>query len=406
MNLLDVAWRNVQRNTRRSVLSGVAIAVASMTMVLMFALVGGITQDMAQNIQDWVTGTVRVRHPAYEEAQVLNPLHLNLTDSAALVARLEADPAVSAVVPRISFGAALHRNGRNHKALGLGVDLAREEGFLGLSGLVTEGRLPEAGRQEALLGRSLAGELGLSLGDRFTLMTTTSQRSTNAMTFTVAGLADFKMPMYTSSLVLLPLDRVQRFLSLDDRSLEILVKTQPGTDLGALTRRWNGAWGSQTVEFRAWTEIPTTYSFVRFAETAYNFMGVLFFLLAASVIINTMMMVVFERRKEIGTLAALGMPPLRLIGLFLTEALLISGTGSLVGVLVGLAIGLPLQAIGIDFGAMMQGVDIEFSSILYPKVDFAVAAWTWILSMLVAGGASLIPSRLAAQVAPVVAMKE
>src|SRR6056297_1527154 len=97
MKLLNVAWRNIGRNRRRSVLSLSAIAVAAMAITLLFALLAGMEADLSSNLINHYNGEVRVRHESYGEYERFNPLHLRVEDADRAVEALQTVTEVEAI---------------------------------------------------------------------------------------------------------------------------------------------------------------------------------------------------------------------------------------------------------------------------------------------------------------------
>jgi putative ABC transport system permease protein len=131
----------------------------------------------------------------------------------------------------------------------------------------------------------------------------------------------------------------------------------------------------------------------------------MFFLLGSTVIINTTMMVVFERRKEIGTIAAMGMTGPEIVRLFFLEAFFISVLGSLLGVLAGIGLTIPLSRVGLDFSDSMGGVDFQLSPVFYPMLNLRSTVFVFFYSTIVASAASFFPSKKASSVNPIEALR-
>ena len=184
MKVSKIAFRNIKRNKRRSILSGSAIAVATMVIVLMFSLINGMLIDIEWNVTSYVTGHVRVRNIEYDKNEMFNPLHLNISGAEQRIREIDAIPEVSIVAPRITFPGIVYRGENSYKMQGVGADLAKELEFQNLAEHVVEGRIPEAGKNEVLMGFGLAGNMDLTIGDKFTVLTNTVYRGSNGMTFT------------------------------------------------------------------------------------------------------------------------------------------------------------------------------------------------------------------------------
>jgi putative ABC transport system permease protein len=133
--------------------------------------------------------------------------------------------------------------------------------------------------------------------------------------------------------------------------------------------------------------------------------ALVFFLLASTVIINTTMMVIFERMREIGTVAAMGMTPQEIVRLFFLEAFYIGAIAAFVGVVLGIAVTIPLSKTGIDLTQSMGGVDLEINPVIYPRLNIRSTVFVFFYSTAIASLASFIPSRRAAKIEPVEALR-
>jgi putative ABC transport system permease protein len=147
------------------------------------------------------------------------------------------------------------------------------------------------------------------------------------------------------------------------------------------------------------------YGMIRYAQNIYDIFALIFFLLASTVIVNTTMMVIYERMREIGTVAAMGMTPREIVRLFFLEAFYIGAIASFIGVLIGVAITIPLARTGINVGAITEGVDMELSSIIYPQLNIRSTVFVFLYATVIASLASFIPSRKAAKIEPVEALR-
>ncbi len=408
MKLGKIAWRNIRRNTRRSILSMSAVAIAAMTFVFLFSMIEGMKQDVAYNLQTFVTGEVRIRHSEFEKYKHLNPLHLGIEDYTEVTARLEGMDAVASISPRIKFPTAIYKEGNTYRAQGQGVDFEREAEYQEIAQYVVKGRLPRNGENEVLVASGLAKEMNLDIGDNFTLLTQTRGRGMNAITFKITGLSHYDFDGLNSSFFQAPIDRVQYFLRMDNSVSEILMKLKDGYSAEEFAARLDSelpGWGRPQLEARMWKDISQTYSFVMMADAIYFIIALMFFLLGSTVIVNTMMMTIYERRKEIGTISAMGMTGPEVVRLFFLEAFYIAVIGSFTGVLLGIGFTYPTTIYGLGFSEAMQGVDFEMSTVLKPVLNLKSTIFVFIYSTFIASVASFIPSRKSAKIEPVEALR-
>jgi putative ABC transport system permease protein len=408
MKLTVIAFRNIRRNRRRSLLSGSAIALATMFITLMFSVLAGMMNDYRANVVRYVTGHVRIRNAEYDRNEELNPLHLSISGYQEVAARLEREEGVRVAAPRIRLHTALYRDEEVHGGVGLGLDFARERELMRVEESLEQGRIPAAGRQEMLLSAGLAEELGVMVGDRLTLLAKNKYLGLSGMTFAVTGIVRFPVAVFNDSFFLLPIDTAGRFLKMSGEATELLVLLDdPGQAEGFAARAdaLLQEMGRTSARARPWTGIGRLYSFVQLAGTAYDFIALVFFILGSTVIVSTTMMVIYERMREIGTVAAMGMTPGEIVRLFFLEALFIAVMAAAAGSLAGIAITIPLTRTGVDLSGPMQGMSFEVSSVLHPQLNLRSTLFVFLFSVAISSLASFIPSRRAARIEPVDALR-
>lgn len=407
MKLGTIAFRNMKRNIRRTALSVTATAIAAMCFVFLFSILVGLKQDMRYNLQSYYSGEVRIRNPEFDRYEQLNPLFFDIPDAMVRVDAIQSAFPEVLISPRITFPAAIYTEEENIPSMGVAVDMEREQAFQSLEELVVAGRVPRMGENELLLTPGLLEDAGLEVGDTVTMFAQTRGRGSNGFSMEVVGVVKYPVSALNKSYFVAPLDRLQYFLRMGDGVTEVLVKTGDNRSL-ELERALNAMierddWGE--VHATSWLNIDSTYSMLAMADISYTIMAMIFFLLGATVIINTTMMVIFERTREIGTIAAMGMTGRQILLLFFLEALFIVIIGSLVGVAVGSGITYQVGKVGIDFGVAMDDIDWEFSPVFYPVLTWATVIRVFIFSTLVAGLAALFSTRRAAKINPIEALR-
>jgi putative ABC transport system permease protein len=228
----------------------------------------------------------------------------------------------------------------------------------------------------------------------------------NGVTLTVTGLLDIPVGGLNSLVFVTPIGKAGDWLQMDGAYLEILALTKPGTDLGALTERLNATVRPRGLEASNWTQSSAVYVMVQVVEGIINIIAVMFILLGSAVVINTTMMVVFERRREIGALGAMGMNAFELVRLFLIEAIILAVLGAGGGTLIGVALASLFAWTGLDLSVLMAGINIEFPTVLHPVLDLRSVAGSLLMIIALSSLASLLPSWMAARIQPVDALRD
>jgi putative ABC transport system permease protein len=538
MKLRNIAFRNVLRNTRRSVLSGVAIAIAAMMITVLLSLYAGIGKDMKENVFSYFTGHIRIRHNRYNDNEELIPLQFGVDDYKTIMARTERIDMVKAVTPRIQFGTALYgsprlyindikdwnkflsllksgdgpvfgflkerylyvrerlasrgteipdldrmdadtdniqsgellfglnealeryivydpqrssgivlseetrqyiqrhiafeekilfnrlfledalpdlimenpREGKMIIGMGMGMDFEKDKAFINLGERIESGVLPETGKEakEMVLTSGLAEKLNATVGDRITLSTKTKYQGMNGITLVVTGIVKLPIAMFNSRGFYIPIDTAQKLLKMENTATDILVLLKNEANIKKTVPLINAIISEAhlaDVEARPWTTIDMYPAYITLIDFVGYYMGLFFFLLGSTVIITTTMMVIYERMREIGTVAAMGMTGGQIVKLFFLESFFIGAIASFAGVLLGSGIAIPLSIFGMDWTKAFETIDFAMSGIMKPAWNIGMAIGIFIYSTAVASFASFIPSRKAAKIQPVEALR-
>lgn len=429
MKLYRIAFRNVRRHRVRSLLSGSAISIAALSIVMLFALLAGMLDDMENNIKTYASGDVRIRTALYEADEMIDPMSAPVLGAGALLDQIDAMEEVEVAVPRITLNTVFQSDGVDHVALTTAVDFDRElefqqldEFLLGIDG----GQLPEAGSSEMVMTRRIAEDIGLveQTGDRFDKKNGAGYRYTGenrkatayfmmnsgmqAKTLELAEIVHFPVGSLNGPALMMPIDTARKNLRRGDLASEILIRLKKGSDAELFTEKLEAMLAEQgrdELKVTPWFEVNTLVSLFAMAEVSYGVIAAVFFLLGSVVIVNTTIMVILERMKEIGTLGAMGLEGKQLVQLFFLEALYIGIAGSFIGVMLGIIFSVVLGVIGMDMGGAMEGVDLGVSTVIYPRLTWFSVVGVFFYSVIVAATATFIPSLRAGRIKPVEALR-
>ena len=368
----------------------------------MFALIEGMRVDMENNLINYISGDIKIEDRRWEKEKKVYPLHWNL-DWPTLKDKLEKIDEISSFVPRINFPSSIYINEKNYPALALGLDFELEKTYQDLNQIVVSGRLPKNDQREIIIGYQLAQDLNIKEGDRITTLAQTANRGSNAISFTVVGLANFPITSMNSTSFLAPLSEVQYFLKMDQNVQQILIKYEGNRVKGASLI--DKTLEDENLTISELGKDDYIYSMMKVVSYSYYLIALFFFILASTVIANTTMMAVFERMQEIGTLRALGAYKKEITTLFLYEALISNTFGAVVGSILGTVISLIFAKVGINFTDAMSGVEMNIGSIIYPHLHFMNPILVALYAIVITSLATLIPSRKGGKIEIVEAMK-
>jgi ABC-type lipoprotein release transport system permease subunit len=406
-----MAWRNVWRNWRRTVIAGIAIALG-LTFILVFdGFLGGMNEALYGNTVKLQGGNVQIHAPGYREKMNRMPL-LPLVDPKPLVEAAEAQPEVVVVAQRIRTGGMISNREGTMSVVITGIEPEKEAPVSLVAENVVQGRNLEASDQDAILiGEELANQLEIAVGDRVTLVGRATHEQMRRRTMTVVGIFDLGLGELEKSLVYVSLLEAQTLFDLRDQATEIAVHLQQVGQEPPVVERLRAALPGYEVD--AWDTLdPTTKEMMELEAQIMNIFGLVILLIAGVGILNLMLMVVFERTREIGLLAAMGLKQRETMALFLLEGVLIGMLGALAGSVLGGVIGAHYGRVGIDWMALYGGMDVgEVSDLiglmgdrLYLRIGIGVLVERALTVGIIAALASLYPAWQASKREPAEAL--
>lgn len=404
MSAFQLAWRNLVRQKRRTLLMGSVVAFGFAA----FALAGGF---IAQSFEGLKEGTIRsIGHLQVVDRRAVKQsedatLEFGLKDAGRARAIAARDPDVEAVLPRIEFVGLATNGAKSVPYLGLGVDPEPEARATLARELVVAGHyLSSAGGEDVVLGTGLASALGARTGDRITLMATTPDGSLNAVDAVVVGLVDVRIKELNDRYLAAGIGLVSRLVETSDSVSKLVIFLRKGADEKRAAERLERslAAGGFPIAVRHWEDLAAFYGQVKLLYIGiFGFVGavlVVIVILSAAIV---MTMSVTERTREIGTLRAIGTRPGRILTMFLAEGAVLAVVGCVAGALVALVIRAILNASGIILppppGAT-HGLPINVK--FYP-LAYAAGIAAMVGTMLVA---SWFPARRASRVTIVEAL--
>lgn len=401
--LLKLAWRNIWRNGRRTVITVLALAMGVTAIVSIHSFREVASTDMVRGLTKGLVGHMQVHGKGYQESPEMNTVVQDPKDIEDKV--LRALP--GAQTEKRIIGAGLAGAADSSTAV---IVMGIEPDKPGTRELfkVEKGRMmAESAPHEAMIGAGLAEQLSLSPGSEIVLVGQAADGSLANDRFTVVGIGDAGSYDANASAVFLPLTEAQSFFALEKSVHQIIVRLPNDDDLALPVKQLRDLFSTNPLEILRWEEILPEFKSAMDAKAKnQRIIDVIVFLIVSLGVLNTMSMSTFERTREFGVMASLGTRRTRILGMVVLEAMLLGLVGFVVGVGLSYAI---LHGIGtVNFAAMGAGGDVmgaRMPDAVHPRVlpgPVIGAAITTVLTML-AGG--LIPAIRASHLQPVEATR-
>jgi ABC-type lipoprotein release transport system permease subunit len=402
--LCKIAIRDLGRNKRRSALTLVAVGLGLALLVVTSGLMEGAVRGSIENNIRVRTGHVQVRAESYDEDKVSLKWEDLLDDPHGLAAQAQTIAGVRAATPVLWASGILATSEESVGVQVFGIDPLSETSAPFREGIVAGQFLSSDDRSGILIGERLARSLGVTAGDDVSLLVNTSDEQPDEALFTIRGLYDTGIPAYDETTVFLPLAKAQAFTRAGERASAVvaLLHDQENAEPVASALR---APGLNVLTWRDMNQV--------ILQAVEMSMGILYLMylvvlaVVAVVIANTLLMSVFERMREMGILAALGMKGRQILAMFVLEA----GTLGVIGIVLGILLGsLGVYYLATEGWHIGEMANMATAEVAYGETIYASFAWSDTISLSIASLvitllASLYPAWFAARMEPIDALR-
>jgi ABC-type lipoprotein release transport system permease subunit len=402
---LRLAWRNMWRHRRRTLLIVLAMGFGLCLMMWYDGLVDGFNQAIYGNAIKVLGGNIQVHAEGYRGSSGQKPL-LPLADDAQVLAAARAQPAVVVASRRINTGG-LASSREGAFAVGITAIEPEIEQAVNLAGQnVVAGRALTADDGDSIfIGKGLADAMAVGVGDRITLTGRSAHEEMRRRTMTVVGVYDLGIAEVEKLTVYVTLAEAQTLYDLPGQSTEVAVfLKQVGNEEKVIEALAPALPGYEIDSFE--DSYPELKYALATKGAAMDIFSVIILGIAAIGILNLLLMAVYERTREIGVLGALGLKPRQISLLFILEGTMIGLVGVALGVVLGLALNGMLRMVGLDFTAFssMSSYTALITDRIYPSWGVGKLLSRALTVAIIAALAAVIPAHEAAQRDPAEAL--
>lgn len=407
-SIIKIALRNLIRYKRRTLLTASLITLGVVFVAIYISVSGSFKNMIVGQITDSMLGHAQIHRSGYVAS--IDSLPLNMTLKAEEYKEIETilskNKKIESYSPRIKFGGMFSNyvETTNIRLNGIYPDKEYKTVPL-LSQRIIAGS-DSLAKGEILLPQLLSEGMNIKTGDSIVLVATNRDGSVNGMQFTVSGiLSSIVGPGGRDGYI--NFDDAVELLRMDNPEVsEIVIRVNDFNDLPAVSKSIkksiSGLSGSEKsiYEFHPWEALSPFSNIARMIDIMTLFIRIMLIAIVLISIMNVMTMAVYERIKEIGTIAAIGTLPEKILYMFLAEGLFLGIVGSLAGIIISSIIILIINTTGITFNfGMQQGLVLKASLSIAEVVVIIISV---LIVSLVAG---FYPAYKASKMEPVDALR-
>jgi putative ABC transport system permease protein len=402
--MFKLAIKNILRNKKRTILSGLTIFIATIAVLAFLALENGMFESMETNAINQISGNINIQSKLYEENNRVLPLQFYIPKTDAMISKIEKVDGVTSVSRKTTVPVSIWIDEESETAIANSVDFDNSN-FFGSDRIdYFEGEMPKANSKDVLITTRLANLLNLGIGDKFTFLSKTATGGSNALTVKTVGIIGFKNSDLNNYGFYIAPTTMSSMLRMDDGAIELFVYTNEKVKAKDIANILN----DDTLIIRDWKDVSVIGIFISLSGVIYGYMQVIFYILASTVIINSTMMSVLERRREAATMIAIGYSEKWVRNLFLLESAIISLSAALLGAILGAIILTAVGNTGINFGALggdaVKG--FGFNSYIYLSLPLTYYFTSVLYATVIAIVACIFPTRKILKLEPAVALHD
>ena len=363
-----VAWRNLWRNKRRTWLSVGGIAFSLFLVVTGMAFQTGTYDDMINLGARLGHSHIQVQHPDYlDNPRVKNTFY----DALGTSRSISQIPDVAGVAMRTESFALVSVGERSYGAMIVGVEPNKEPSVSDFPSLLIEGTyLSDVGH--AYIGSALARNLSAAVGDEIVILGTGKTGNLAPMLLTIGGIFTTGITDVDRSYVQVRIEAFQEAFEFGDEIHRLLVSVSDLAHINAVVADIRRVVSDEVVVHDWETLMPEIRQGIDLDKISAQFMYWMLLAVVLLSIVNTFVMTVFERSREFGMLVAVGMRPRQIIGMVVIESIALWIVGSVVGLLVCLAVVIPTSWVGVPMPAAateMSMGGMQIPTHIYPGLD-------------------------------------
>ncbi|BBO74594.1 hypothetical protein DSCW_20110 [Desulfosarcina widdelii] len=412
INIIKIAARNLRRYLRRTILTSALIALGVLAVLLFISITGSFKSMMIGQITDSMIGHLQIHRKGYLASIDNLPLNRNLNQPqvAKVKEALNEIDAVESYSMRIKLGA-MFSNFTETTNIRLNTVLPDQEVKTVplLPERIIEGKKREVfiQRGEILIPELIAKGMKVKVGDNVVLVANNKDGSVNGKTFVVSGVLEgISGPGGRDGVI--HLEDAKELLRINDVEIsEIAVRLKSMDHLPRVfstlkdeLESLKNKEGSPVFEVHTWQNLSPFYNIARMIDLMTFFIKIMLVAIVLVSIMNVMIMAVYERINEIGTIAAIGTLPGKIMALFVTEGFLLGVLGTAVGTLISLISIAAINAMGLTFNFGRQS-----NLVLAPTIAAGDVIIIVLVVIGIAVAASLQPAFKAARMDPITALR-
>jgi len=334
--LLKLAWRNIWRNKRRTLITAASVFTAVILAIVMRSAQLGSYQRMIDNVVSFYSGHIQIHQKGYWNEQSIDN-SFEFDKNIFEIARK--NQAITGIVPRLESFALISEKNLTKGVAVVGAEPIAENTLTHIGSKMVAGEYLKKGDVDAIISKGLAAYLKVDVNDTIVLIGQGYHAVSAAGKYRIKGIVHFPAPDMDQRMVYLSMKEAQNLYGTENRYTSIVISVQAGMDAAVVSNQIKSEIDTAKYEVMTWKEMmPEMMEMIEVDSGGGIIMIALLYMIIGFGIFGTILMMIEERKKEFGVMVAIGMKKNMLGKIVLAEILMITGLGVFAGVVVGFPI--------------------------------------------------------------------
>ncbi len=400
-----IAWRNILRNRRRSLITIFAIGFGLGAMIFVRGYIDGAHLQMKENFTGLLMGHIQIHSKGFEKTMAINRV---IKDPTPIESILQGRPEIAAYSHRVRTFSLFSTTENSVGGILIGIDPVNESKVSKIRNSVVSGRFITAEDVRGIvLGNVLAENLHVTLGDKVVAMAQATDGTLGAEAFRVKGIIKTGVEEIDKGVAFVHLQDVQRMLVLKEAVTDFVIRVDSFDRLNGVAQVLKAKLPIDDLEIMTWSEIsPILQQWMDFDEAfAYVFLLIVLVVIVAG-ILNTILMSLLERTREFGVMMALGTKGYQLALMVGIESFLLGLMGMIIGMMIGLSSTWIFSYWGIPISSKVKEAMASFfmSDVIYPTIEIEHVISSALVVLISSILISLYPAWKVSKLRPVKAL--
>ena len=378
--LLTLAWRNLWRKKRRTLITMSSVVFATVLAVILMSMISGMQEQMVDSIVRNTTGYIQIQDGRYHDEPSLDNI-LEYSDEVkdALIAF---EDEIKYTLPRIQGFSLAAKEMGSRGVMVNGIVPEKENMMNNLSSNIVKGSMFTPEDDFAVIAEGLANLLEVEPGDSLILLGQGFQGMTAVGRFRVGGILRFPMPEQNNSMVYLPLEQAQHYFAAPNRLSGLIIMVEDEEIVPSLSARLQEKLDTEWYAVKTWEELmPDKLAAFEAREAQVAVFAWVLYIVAGFGIFGTILTMLFERLREFGILLSIGLKRSQLAFICFAETLMVSISGVMIGLIAAFAVVYNLHIKPIRLGDELADVMIDMG--IEPVLSFSIAPGVFIYQGIV-----------------------